>query len=123
MIGINLVSACLIVAIPFTTEAISDPQTGRHQLAVALYAANVALAVTTQLVLLEFGRRARLLEERSSPRLVLAERLDYLALIPIFLLSIPIAYTAGPQYGKLFWLLLLITGPLLGIRRERAGKA
>lgn len=119
IIVVNLFGAGLIVLLPFTTDAISEPDLASYPLPAALYAANVALAVGSQLLLLEVGRAKGLLTLPAPARLVRAERADYCATILVFLLSIPVTYLFGPGAGELFWLLLVVTGPIFGGYRLR----
>lgn len=118
VINANLFSAALIVLLPFTTEGISEYS--QYPLAVSLYACNVALVILSQGVTLEVGRRRGLLLRDPSPALIRAERTDTLVKVGVFLISIPIAYLVGPNWGMITWLLLIILGPVFGRQTVRA---
>lgn len=118
----NLVTTCLIVFIPFTTQGISDPKTSELPLATSLYAVNVALAVASQSAMREIGR-ARGLVDRDLPRGAWwAGRIDVLAKLGVFALSIPIAFLISPTWGQLSWLLLMPVGVLTGRHADRVAK-
>lgn len=122
----NLFSAGLIVLIPFTTQGISEPEISDYPLPVALYAANVALAILSQTVTYEVGRARGLLVTEASPELVRVERLDTAVKVGIFLVSIPVAYLVSPSWGMLAWLLLIPFGMAMGrwgARIERRAEA
>ena len=122
----NLASAGLIVLIPFTTQGISEPEISDYPLPVALYAANVALAILSQTVTYEVGRARGLLATETPPALVLVERIDVIAKVGIFCVSIPVAYLAGPSWGMFTWLLLIPFGMVMGrwgSRIERRSEA
>lgn len=122
VIIMNLVTACLIVFIPFTTQGISDPEISEYPFATALYAVNVALAVASQSVMHEIGR-ARGLVKNDAPRHAWwAGRIDVLAKIAVFAVSIPIAFLASPAWAQLSWLLLIPVGMLTGRWADRVAQ-
>lgn len=121
VITANLVAAGLIVLVPFTTEGISE--FSDYPLAVALYACNVALVILVQQVMLEIGRAKGLLIRTPSRAATRADRIDALAKVAVFLVSIPVAYLTRPGWGMLTWLLLLVLGPILGNRSLRIAAA
>lgn len=114
LITVNLVSVGLIVLLPFTTQGISEPELADYPLPVALYAANVALAIASQSVMYEVGRAQGLLRAVDPPAVVRADRIDAAAKILVFVVSMPVAYLWGPNWGMLTWLLLIVVGPALG---------
>ncbi|MFA5607842.1 MAG: TMEM175 family protein [Leucobacter sp.] len=118
----NLVIACLIVFLPFTTQGISDPTTTEYPLATALYAVNVALAIAAQSAMHEIGRARGLVDEDLPRGAWWAARVDVLAKIGILLLSIPVAYLVGPSWGQLSWLLLFPVGVLTGRWSDRVSR-
>lgn len=122
IITANLVTAALIVFIPFTTQGISDPELAGYPLPTALYAVNVALAIVAQGVMYELGRSRRLLADPVTPAATRALRLDLLAQVTVFALSILLAYTAGPSWAQLSWALLVPIGMLSGRGVGRRGK-
>ncbi|MHA3724860.1 TMEM175 family protein [Leucobacter sp. HY1910] len=114
IIAANLVTACLIVVLPFTTQGISDPSTAELPLATAIYAVNVALAMVSQSVMFELGRARGLIGEDVPRAAWWAGRLDLAARVTVFAVSIPVAYAAGPTWGQLSWLLLVPVGVMMG---------
>ena len=115
----NLVTAGLIVFIPFTTQGISDPETSNLPLPVAVYTVNVSAAILSQTLMFEIARARGLVEDDVPPGTFWVARLDVLSKIAVFAVSIPVAYMAGPGWGMLCWSLLLIVGPLMGRWRTR----
>ena len=115
----NLVTVGLIVFIPFTTQGISDDKTSVLPLPTALYAVNVAAAILSQAIMFEIARMRGLVEDDVPRGAYWIVRLDVLSKIAVFLVSIPIAYLAGPQWGWTFWLLLIAVGPLMARWRLR----
>ena len=114
VISANLVTAGLIVFIPFTTQGISDPEISEYPLPTALYAINVALAILSQGVMVEFGRAHGLLVEPMTRAGARAARIDILAQVGVFALSIPLAYLAGPTWAQASWALLIPVGIVSG---------
>ena len=111
-----LYMAALIVFIPFTTRAISDPDPADYPLPTALYAANVA-AVVLMNVLLIFVGRARGLIDDDVP---MAQRISGgLVVAVVFLASIPVAYRFGPGNAKWCWLILVVLSPLTDVIVKR----
>lgn len=119
VIVMNLVSACLIVFIPFTTQGISDSDSADYPLPTALYAVNVALAILSQTVMHEIGRARGLVKEDLPRRVWWAGRIDVLAKVAVFAVSIPIAFLVSPTWAQLSWLLLIPVGVLTGRWSER----
>lgn len=117
----NLVTAGLIVFIPFTTQGISDPHTSALPLPTAMYAVNVAAAILSQNIMFEIARARGLVIEDVSRSAIWVSRLDVYAKIAIFLLSIPIAYLLGSTWAMCSWATLLVIGPLMGRWEARAG--
>lgn len=131
VITANLVTAALVVLIPFTTQGISDPVVSEHPLATALYAVNVALAIASMAVIHEVGRARGLIDDEVPRSARWATRLDELAKVGVFVVSIPVAYLAGANWGQLTWVLMIPVGLLSGrwsarvvaraVARERSG--
>lgn len=118
----NLVTVCLVVFIPFTTQGISDPETSDEPLPTALYAVNVALAIASQAVMHEIGRARGLLSEDVPRHAWWAVRVDVLAKIAVLAVSVPIAYLAGAVWAQLTWLLLAPVGIITGRRADRVSR-
>ncbi len=120
----NVVVMAFVVFIPFTTDAMGDPDLADLALPTALYALNIALAVSASIVVFEVGRRRGLLDRRPSPAEHRAELIDALATPAVFLASIPVTYLAVDLWsdaaaGKWVWALLLVVKPLTGRRLDR----
>ncbi len=107
----------LVIFLPFTTKAISDPDPDNLPLPTAIYAVNVAAVTLVSVLLVLVGRWRGL----TDPNLVLAEQISGgLVVAAVFLASIPVAYRFGPDNGKWFWLSLLLLGPLVDLVVKRA---
>ncbi len=122
-IAANLVTALLIVLMPFTTQGISDAETSELPLPTALYAANVALALASLLVTREIGHARGLIEPPVARPVRRAQRIDACAQILVFVLSIPVAFLVDADWGKATWLALLVVSPVLGRRSARIAEA
>ncbi len=123
VISANLLSAGLVVLIPFTTQGISDPHVSSLPLPTALYAVNVALVLLAQHAVFEVGCARGLLDRECSRRELGALRVDALAQAGVFFASIPLAYLVGPSWAWTSWLILLLVSPLTGRRVLRARAA
>jgi uncharacterized membrane protein len=117
---LNIVVLGLIVFIPFTTQAISDPGLTDLALPTVVYAINVTAAIVVQSIMYEraiskgFGRFP------VSPRTRMLERIDSAGNPFVFLLSIPIALAFGGVAGKLTWLLMIPLGIITGRMAAKA---
>ncbi len=121
-IAANLLTAGLVVLLPFTTQGISDPHLSDLPLPTALYAVNVAAALIAQHLVFEIGCRRGLLEVQYTVREQWAWRLDALAQVAVFAVSIPIAFLVDPQWAWLTWALLIVISPLSGNWVARVNK-
>ncbi|UOE45852.1 TMEM175 family protein [Agromyces larvae] len=110
----NLVALALIVFIPFSTQGISDPATADEPLAVAVYAVNISVAVMAQSAVYLVARRDRLLRHPLPRRADTVNLIDAMSTPAVFLLSIPVAYLWGAEWGRWCWLLLIVVGPISG---------
>lgn len=113
-VAANMLAACLVVLLPFTTQGISDPQTADLPLPTALYAVNVAAVAMAQTLMAQIAR-SRGLERHPVPsavhRILLADAL----VTPLyFLATVPVALLAGAEAARLSWLGLLVVAPLVG---------
>lgn len=113
IITANLVIAGLVVFIPFSTQGISDPEVSALPLPVAVYAVNVTAAILAQAVMFELARARGLVEDDVPRGAIWVTRLDVLAQIAVFIISIPVAYVAGSSWGMLTWAALLVVNPLM----------
>ncbi|MBK0418837.1 DUF1211 domain-containing protein [Leucobacter sp. CSA1] len=114
VIAANLVVAALVVLLPFTTQGISDPEISELPLPTALYAVNVAAAILAQTAMFEIARVRGLVAEDVPDAARWAVRLDVLAQVAVFAVSIPVAYLAGTDWGRLTWAALVVVGPVMG---------
>lgn len=120
----NIVVIGLVIFIPFTTEALGQPDLQDLPLPTALYAANVGLVILANIVLHQMGL-ARGLVHIDEPRRARRARLvDALVKPAVMFASIPVTYLGvalwgDPNAGRLFWLLLLVLGPLSARLTER----
>lgn len=103
----------LVVFIPFTTKAISDPNPAGLPLPTALYAANVAAVVLVSVLLNVVARWRGLTDTADEP--LFDQIAGGLLVAAVFLASIPVAYRFGPGNAKWCWLALVALGPLLGL--------
>lgn len=119
VIAANVVVMAFVVFIPFTTEAMGDPELQDLPLPVALYAVNLALAVVASAAMFQLAARRGLLEQRLSGRARRALLLDALVTPAVFLASVPVTYWAAhvwgdPSLGRWCWLTLVVLGPVAG---------
>jgi uncharacterized membrane protein len=106
----------LVIFIPFTTKAISDPDPAHLPLPTAVYAANVAAIVLVTVALVLVGRRRGLTDGTLPVPGLIAHSL---VVAGVFLASIPIAYRFGPDNAKWSWLSLLVISPAVGFFASR----
>lgn len=116
----NLAASGLVILVPFTTDAISNPMTADLPLPTVLYALNIAAVAVAQGLVYQLGRRAGLEHRRTSSRenrfLLLAA-----ATTPaVFLLSVPVALAFGVVAAQLSWASLAVLLPLTGRLADRA---
>lgn len=106
----------LVIFIPFTTKAISDPDPANLPLPTAVYAANVAAVVALTVTLIVVGRLRGLTatEEPLLPQIVGA-----VVVAVVFLASIPVAYRFGPDAAKWTWLALVVISPATELAAKR----
>lgn len=106
----------LVIFIPFTTKAISDPDPANLPLPTAVYAVNVAAIVLATVAIVLVGRARGLVDATLAVPGLIAHSL---AVGAVFLLSIPIAYRLGPDTAKWSWLSLVVIGPLVSLAVRR----
>lgn len=102
----------LVIFVPFTTKAISDPDPAALPLPTALYAANLAAITLVTVVLVLVGRRRGLADASLHRDGIIAHSLMVAA---VFGVSIPIAYRFGPDAAKWSWLSLLVISPAVDL--------
>lgn len=114
VIAANLVTAALIVFIAFTTQGLSDPGLSELPLPTAVYALNVGAAILSQAIMFEVARARGLVEDDVPQAARWASRLDVLAKVLVFVVSVPIAYLVGPSWAMVTWASLIVIAPLTG---------
>jgi uncharacterized membrane protein len=128
----NLVAIAFVVLIPFSTQGISDVDTGDTPLAVAIYAVNISCAVLAQSGMFYVARHDGMIADPLPRRADRVNLVDTLTTPAVFLASIPIAFAFGAEWARYTWLLLVVIGPLSGrwatrrvqrIVAEEAGRA
>ena len=112
-INLNILVATIVIFIPFTTQAVGDPETADLTLPTVLYAVNVTAAIIAQMVMYRVAVAHGLERVPISPRNRRVELLNASFKPLVFLLSIPVAFALGPTAGKLTWLLILLS-PVIG---------
>ena len=114
-VGAGLAMLGFVVLLPFTTGGLGDVDSRTSgEVAAIGYALNVALVSLSTMVLVVVADRERLY--RVAPtRAQLRGKLIGLMDTPIvFLMSIPITVLFGPLWGRYSWLLLAVTGGIVG---------
>ena len=106
----------LVIFVPFTTRAVSAPDPYKYPLPTAVFAVNVASIALATVALMLVGR-ARGLTEKPLPRTDLI--VHSLAVVAVFLISIPIAYRFGPNAAQWSWLSLALIGPAVSFLSRR----
>lgn len=115
----NIVALAFVVFIPFSTQGISDPDTGDQPLAVAVYALNIAAAVFAQSAIFFVARRDGVIAHPLPRRADTVRLLDTATTPLIFVLSIVVAYVWGADWARWTWALLLVVGPVSGRIADR----
>lgn len=114
VLSANIVTAGLVIFIPFTTQGISDSATADLPLPTALYAVNITLVILSQMTMLELARRHGLLAIDDPPAARSVAQVDALITPAVFLASIPVAYLVNAELAKYMWLLLAVIAPISG---------
>lgn len=109
IISANIVAAGLIVMIPFSTSAMSEPGVGDLALPTAVYAINIALASFAQSAIVLVAARSDAVNASTPAQ----SWVSGLITPVVFLASIPVAFLVGGTAARLSWLSILVLGPLL----------
>ncbi|MDX2357032.1 TMEM175 family protein [Dietzia sp. PP-33] len=120
MVFANLVATGLVILVPFTTDAISDPATSDLALPTVFYALNIAGVALAQAAVYQLGRAAGLERRPTSPRENGRLLVAAVAAPAVFLASVPVALTVGAGTAQLVWVSLVIVLPLTGRLANRA---
>jgi uncharacterized membrane protein len=123
MMALNLVAAGLVILVPFTTDAISNPGTADLALPTVMYALNIAAVSLAQTALYQVGRSAGL-ERRPTSSGENRRRLVAALTTPaVFLASVPVALWFGASAAQLCWLSLVVLLPVTGRLAEPSHRA
>ena len=120
MMVANLAATGLVILVPFTTDAISNPETSGLALPTVLYAVNIAGVSLAQSVAFQLGRVAGLERRPTSARENRAGLVAAAVTPVVFLLSVPVALLLGAGAAQMSWLALVVLLPLTGRFAERS---
>lgn len=120
---LNLVAAASVVFFAFTTQGISDPKSTDLALPTVLYAVNVIVVSLCLTTMFQVARRRGLLRHPTSRRRNVLDLAGALVTPFVFLVSVPVALTAGAVPARLTWAALIVLSPLVGILAARATDA
>lgn len=120
----NVVVLGFVVLVPFATEAMGDPALQDLPLPTAIYAFIVGTALVASIVMYQIALSRGLVEEPEPPRVRRVRLLDAALMPAVMFASIPVTYLGVALWGdssagKLFWMLLIVLGPLSGRLTER----
>ncbi|WP_245847383.1 TMEM175 family protein [Dietzia natronolimnaea] len=116
----NLLATGLVILVPFTTDAISNPATADLALPTALYAVNIAGVALAQAAVYQRGRAAGLERRPTSSRENSLVLLAATTTPAVFLASVPVALTVGAAAAQFMWVSLIVLLPLTGRLANRA---
>ncbi|WP_228549125.1 MULTISPECIES: TMEM175 family protein [unclassified Dietzia] len=116
----NLLATGLVILVPFTTDAISNPATADLALPTALYAVNIAGVALAQAAVYQRGRAAGLERRPTSARENSLVLLAATTTPAVFLASVPVALTVGAAAAQFMWVSLIVLLPLTGRLANRA---
>ena len=114
----NLFLIAAIVLLPFSTEAVGDPEIDDLALPTAVFALDVAAASMMLTIIYWLAWKRDLFRSRPSRAELRANLIASVAPAVIFVVSIPIAYLASATAAKLSWLSLIILNRLSSPRRR-----
>ena len=120
----NLGLIAAVVLLPFSTEAVGDPNTEDLALPTVVLAIDVAVASALCGLVYWLARKRDLLDPKPSEQAARANLTASLVPAAVFLASIPIAYLASPEAAQISWLSLLLLGRFMhpGGEQERKGR-
>jgi uncharacterized membrane protein len=105
LVSRNLLYLALVVLVPFTTEVLGEY--GNQSVAVAVYAAIMALAALVNWSMLNHAVRHDLIREEERAATQAFGARAALGIPAVFALSIPIAFVS-PTAAELFWLVAFV---------------
>lgn len=122
-VGVGLVMLGFVVLLPFTTGGLGDVDDRTSgEVAAVGYALNVAMVSLATMLLVIVAARQGLYRTVPTPAQVRGKLIGLADTPVVFLLSIPITIVFGPLWGRYSWLLLAVTGTLVGrLARRVAG--
>ncbi len=118
----NLGLLAAIVLLPFTSEAAGDPAIDHLAIPTVLLALDVAAVSATFTLVYVLARKHGLLRNDPSQGTYRFTVLTMLAPALVFALSVPIAVWSDPADARLFWIVLVIVNPMIGIAANHAAK-
>jgi uncharacterized membrane protein len=114
MVVVNLALIAAIVLLPFSTEAVGNPDLTDLPLPTVIMALNVVAASALYTLVYAVAVRHDLLSPAPSRGDVSFNVVNALAPALVFAVSIPVAYLASPVAARIFWISLLPISYLLG---------
>src|SRR3954454_17079291 len=114
MVVVNLALIAAIVLLPFSTEAVGNPDITDLPLPTVIMALNVVAASALYTLVYAVAVRHDLLTPAPSRCDVSFIVVNALAPALVFAVSIPVAYLASPVAARIFWISLLPISYLLG---------
>jgi uncharacterized membrane protein len=110
-----LVMLGFVVLLPFTTGGLGDVDSRTSgEVAAVGYALNVAMVSLCTMMLVVVAARERLYRTPPTRAQVRGKLIAQVDTPIVFLLSIPVTLLFGPLWGRYSWLLLAVTGGLVG---------
>ena len=103
-----------IVLLPFTTEAVGDPDVADLPLPTVLMAVSIAAVSALHTLVWVVGSRSGLLDHAPTEVEWRTTVAGGIAPAVVFLASVPIAYVISPGAARLSWLLLVVVNPVVG---------
>lgn len=114
-VGFGLVMLGFVVLLPFTTGGLGDVDNrASGEVAAVGYALNVAMVSLSTLLLAVVAAREGLYRSEPTPAQLRGKLIGQIDTPVVFLLSIPVSLLVGPNWGRYSWLLLAVTGPVVG---------
>ncbi|MFL5848717.1 MAG: hypothetical protein ACJ76R_07250 [Solirubrobacteraceae bacterium] len=107
--------------LPFTTEAVGDPDVADVPLPTVLMAVSIAAVSALHTLIWAVASRSGLLDPSPTDIEWRSTVAAGIAPAVVFLGSIPIAYLISPGVARISWLLLVVVNPVVGtwITRRR----
>jgi uncharacterized membrane protein len=115
----NLFLIAAVVLLPFTTSSVGDPGVADLPLPTVLMAIDSATVSVLFTLVWLIAVRGKLLDAKPSAKEHFQRVASGLAPAVVFLASVPIAYVAAPDIARLFWCLLIVVNPVIGMLTTR----